>query len=636
MQQAQRVQGSKPTASAPPAQTFGQIIQRKCKACENGETIRRKCKGCEEEEQVRRAPLPGAGHDVGGISIDSASAQPALGGPGLSSYLSSSRSAGKPLDPGVRGAFESSFGRSLAGVRVLDDAAAANAADSIDARAFTLGSSIWFGRGEYRPDTIEGRRLLAHEVAHTVQQSGSSPGVQRELAIGSSNDPSEATADRAADAVMRGERISLGPSGGGVVRRVCTGGRVSSPGVVDMTCGTRTIRVTVTSTSRRVPTLESSLSTHLDGDAATVTISVCSGGDRVTVTTGVANPSATLQAAINQLIRTGSVAGVTVTPTATINWRTSGGGTVFGEGEAPLDLGTGASGGGTVRGGYCPPGWPLCLGGEVNLGPDGRPTGGGVVIRNAPPPSSDDCRRTERSFDYTCEEVTTTPPFEGRPPTPEQHLAHEPIYFFFEYETDTICGTSSAGRTPCNPRNRSHPTTCTRSGAPDEATIAALVAEGARVVSVEGFTSPEGPRSAARGFIGNDSLSRCRAEAAAAWLRTNAPGLVAGTFAATGGSELHSNDTEGNTLTRYATDDFLANDPLRPTDPAEVARIRAMRPGQQRDTLYPLMRRAVVTLERFVAADPGEAARLGSSSSAPTPCTDDMKSEADRALGRTT
>jgi hypothetical protein len=60
----------------------------------------------------------------------------------------------------------------LAQVRLHDHAAAGAAARSIDARAFTLGADIAFAPGEYAPGTTEGRRLLAHELAHVVQQAG--------------------------------------------------------------------------------------------------------------------------------------------------------------------------------------------------------------------------------------------------------------------------------------------------------------------------------------------------------------------------------------------------------------------------------------------------------------------------------
>ncbi|WP_114952489.1 eCIS core domain-containing protein [Sphingosinicella terrae] len=77
------------------------------------------------------------------------------------------------LDGGTRTFMEGRFGRDLSAVRVHHGTEAARAADALGARAFTVGNDIFFNRGEYRPNSGEGRRLLAHELTHTVQQSGS-------------------------------------------------------------------------------------------------------------------------------------------------------------------------------------------------------------------------------------------------------------------------------------------------------------------------------------------------------------------------------------------------------------------------------------------------------------------------------
>src|SRR5262245_26660175 len=81
-------------------------------------------------------------------------------------------SAGAPLDEGVRGQFEGSLGKDLSGVRVHTGAESAEAADAVGARAYTVGNDIHFAEGEYSPGDPYGQHLLAHEVAHTVQQDG--------------------------------------------------------------------------------------------------------------------------------------------------------------------------------------------------------------------------------------------------------------------------------------------------------------------------------------------------------------------------------------------------------------------------------------------------------------------------------
>jgi Domain of unknown function (DUF4157) len=80
--------------------------------------------------------------------------------------------SGTPLDPQVRASFEQRMGCDLSAVRVHTDDQANVAAKQIQARAFTFGRHIAFAAGEYQPDTPEGKRLLAHELAHVQQQRG--------------------------------------------------------------------------------------------------------------------------------------------------------------------------------------------------------------------------------------------------------------------------------------------------------------------------------------------------------------------------------------------------------------------------------------------------------------------------------
>lgn len=82
---------------------------------------------------------------------------------------------GDPLAPGVRAFFEPRLGTDLGGVRVHSGPAASAAAQSIQARAFTLGSDVVFGAGEYAPGTRAGTRLLAHELTHVAQQQPLTP-----------------------------------------------------------------------------------------------------------------------------------------------------------------------------------------------------------------------------------------------------------------------------------------------------------------------------------------------------------------------------------------------------------------------------------------------------------------------------
>ena len=71
-----------------------------------------------------------------------------------------------------RAFFEPRFGVDFDDVRVHSDTRAAHVARSVNARAFTLGRDVVFGAGQYAPGLDGGRRLLAHELTHEVQQSG--------------------------------------------------------------------------------------------------------------------------------------------------------------------------------------------------------------------------------------------------------------------------------------------------------------------------------------------------------------------------------------------------------------------------------------------------------------------------------
>jgi hypothetical protein len=80
------------------------------------------------------------------------------------------RSAGQPLAPGIRAFFEPRFGTDLGDVRVHTGERADVAARDVGALAFTVGHDVVFGAGQYQPGTEAGRRLLAHELAHVLQQ----------------------------------------------------------------------------------------------------------------------------------------------------------------------------------------------------------------------------------------------------------------------------------------------------------------------------------------------------------------------------------------------------------------------------------------------------------------------------------
>ena len=84
------------------------------------------------------------------------------------------RSPGRPLDAGARRFMEGRFRHDFGRVRVHTDSRAAESARAVGAHAYTVGRHVVFGAGRYAPDTVPGRRLLAHELTHVLQQGASS------------------------------------------------------------------------------------------------------------------------------------------------------------------------------------------------------------------------------------------------------------------------------------------------------------------------------------------------------------------------------------------------------------------------------------------------------------------------------
>lgn len=112
-----------------------------------------------------------------------------------------------PLEGSVRAQMESRFGAEFGAVRIHADATAAKSARTIGAAAYTVGRDIVFGADRYQPHSSAGQHLLAHELAHVVQQ----------LRGGSASPDAEARADQAADQAAQGRLVSTQALGGAPV-----------------------------------------------------------------------------------------------------------------------------------------------------------------------------------------------------------------------------------------------------------------------------------------------------------------------------------------------------------------------------------------------------------------------------------
>jgi outer membrane protein OmpA-like peptidoglycan-associated protein len=171
-------------------------IQRKCASCEQEELqrkedeeeepvqlkpikgfdVQRKCSHCEEEEKVQMKGEAGTG---GGMSAPSI-------------VHNAINSGGQSLDRSTKNFMESRFGYDFGTVQIHNDSLAHQSSKEINALAYTHGYHVVFGSGQYQPNTDSGRQLLAHELAHVVQQGN---GLQRNIQRHTlENDPATAPA----------------------------------------------------------------------------------------------------------------------------------------------------------------------------------------------------------------------------------------------------------------------------------------------------------------------------------------------------------------------------------------------------------------------------------------------------------
>jgi len=162
------------------------IIQRLCPECEKEKTreegtvqrainsaqtpiIQRLCPEC--EKKLQRQPMS-EDEEEKSVQPQSANGQASAASSHVEANISAMKGGGSPLPESARHFFESRFGADFGQVRIHTDSRTAETSKSINARAFTVGSDIAFGAGQYAPGTSSGKSLLAHELTHVVQQQG--------------------------------------------------------------------------------------------------------------------------------------------------------------------------------------------------------------------------------------------------------------------------------------------------------------------------------------------------------------------------------------------------------------------------------------------------------------------------------
>jgi hypothetical protein len=117
--------------------------------------LQRKCKDCEDEEKLHRKE---------------SSSQPIESGNEVSSYIGSLSSKGSPLPYSAKSFFEPRFGRDFSEVKIHNDNDATKSSQSVNALAYTVCNNIVFNQNQFSPESDGGKKLLAHELTHVVQQ----------------------------------------------------------------------------------------------------------------------------------------------------------------------------------------------------------------------------------------------------------------------------------------------------------------------------------------------------------------------------------------------------------------------------------------------------------------------------------
>jgi hypothetical protein len=178
-----------------PSGTTSPLLQRRC-AC--GGDKSGDCAECNRNKLSRSV----AGHDA-----SHQTAPPVVG-----EVLNES---GRPLDDSSRAFMEPRFGHDFSRVRVHTDERAAESARSVNALAYTVGRDVVFGAGQYQPGTAEGRRLLAHELTHVVQQeSGGEHIAKQDAGTSTTSSPEEEEAQQTGDAVEGKSSMAPAPREG--------------------------------------------------------------------------------------------------------------------------------------------------------------------------------------------------------------------------------------------------------------------------------------------------------------------------------------------------------------------------------------------------------------------------------------
>jgi hypothetical protein len=160
-----------------------------------GKSLQRKCAHCDEEEKRKKPVMRKADSGNSGMSVSSS----------FAASLSASKGGGSSLPHASRSFMENAFSADFSGVRVHTDGQASEMSKGINAKAFTTGNDIYFKSGEYTPNSEGGKKLLAHELTHVVQQNSnlSQSSIQRVIELRPPGRGEASAFDRAGELIDR-------------------------------------------------------------------------------------------------------------------------------------------------------------------------------------------------------------------------------------------------------------------------------------------------------------------------------------------------------------------------------------------------------------------------------------------------
>jgi hypothetical protein len=538
---------------------------------------------------------------------------------------------------------EEGFGHDFSEVRVHADATAAASARAVGAHAYTVGRDVVFDSNRYAPGSSSGRRLIAHELAHVVQQSGTQG---MPAAISEPTSSLERDADRAADSVVSGvgspnlqpgqaPLLAREPNGSTQVERDPCRGRVdfrdpdtyniSSVEAIDdnrkrvvLSTGRRYI-VTRTpwTKSGKGPKPQVDPKADIDQHEAWVEIDWCAGATEGSIRVGANVPEQAIQLLLNTVQSGGDISSAwrqaSITPTLAgvlrvKHWQVALGAQttvdtrgkvqdVRGRAEVSTDTSAGRVAAG-VEGGTQPVGTNPIGGGQVLFTFTWQP---GAQPQN--PPKCDG-QWSRSGFEYSCTEEDV--PARARAGEQTVRRTDERKYdLFFRYMTTEF----DAGRNTDAIKG-----------------IAADLLAGYRVASIEGWASPEGPKSLEPGvdvkrpgrvetYTGNVDLSQRRAQAAHDFLAAKFAGdkLFTPDLRIDGRSERmdpsetrpvdgsgKAKEVEGAPLEHHVAGTF-GTDPREAEvrSPELMSRLKRMHSEHlQAEAIYEALRRATITLRR--------------------------------------